>query len=290
MTTVVSHRLIVLNSAPPGFANTYKEPKLEVVQFPHKRVRYLTLLSAAALCWFVWCGAALAAQTVKLTVGFTPNRPNASTTIHFGYAVVAPHGAVPTPVTDVALELPVGMGLGLMTLGEDVCRPLILEAQGFGACPPNALMGRGHAVIALPVGKDTLHVAASVKIFMGVPRHNHTVILFNLASTTPVWAEGFFPSELIPVNRGLSASLETLIPIIPTWPGGLDATLVEMNSTLGPEHLTYYRYVHGKRVGYHPVGMAVPAVCPHGGYRFVVHVSFEDGTRSSATSRVPCRS
>jgi len=67
------------------------------------------------------CGQADAAQSVKLHVRFSPNRPNASTTIHFGFHVVATDGRVPSPVTAVALALPTGMGLGLMTLGERLC-------------------------------------------------------------------------------------------------------------------------------------------------------------------------
>lgn len=250
--------------------------------------RNLALAGAAVFCCLALSDLAHANQSVKLDVKFTPNHPNASTTIHFSFAVGAPHNAVPVPVTGLALELPVGMGLGLMTLGEAVCKQHVLEVRGPNGCSPNAVMGVGNAVIELPVESQMVHTEAALKVFMGTPMHDHTVMLFDAVSVTPVSGEVLFPGELVPVHGGLGASLETLIPNIPTWPGGADATVTKMESTLGPEHLTYYRHVHGKRVGYRPIGMTVPAVCPHKGYRFSIRVGFADGTSASATSRVPC--
>lgn len=232
---------------------------------------------------------ALATVGVKLKVGFTPNRPNASTTIHFGFTITTPRAVVPPPVTAIALQLPVGMGLGLTTLGEEVCTMRTLEARGPAGCSQNALMGRGHALIELPVGTQVVRSTATVEIFMGPPIRHHTVMLFDVLSVTPVSAEIPFPGELVPDMGGLGASLDTLVPVIASWPEGADASVVRMQSTLGPEHLTYYRRVHGHRVAYRPIGMAVPASCPGLGYRFVVKLVFADETSAQAASNVPCR-
>jgi hypothetical protein len=234
------------------------------------------------------CGQAAAAKIVKLKVSFSPDRPNASTTIHFGFRVASATGVVPSPVTSIALELPPGMGLGLTSLGEAICPSAVLETKGPLGCSPNAVMGLGSAQIELPVGSEIVRSAATLKIFMGTPVDHHTVMVFDAISVRPVSAEILFPGQLVQ-NPGEHASLDTLIPTIPTWPEGADASVVTMQSTLGPEHLTYYHRVHGKRVSYHPVGMAVPAVCPQGGYPFVVHVAFQDGATAAAASHVPCR-
>jgi hypothetical protein len=234
------------------------------------------------------CGQADAAQTVKLHVRFSPNRPNASTTIHFGFHVAAADGGVPSPVTGVALALPTGMGLGLMTLGEAICTSRVLETDGPSGCPPNAVMGVGQALIELPVGNEKVRNTAALKIFMGTPIDRHTVMLFDAVSVRPVSTEILFPGQLVQNPSGSGASLDTLIPAIPSWPEGAYASVVTMQSTLGPEHLTYFHRVHGVRTPYRPVGMAVPGVCPRRGYRFVVHVGFLDGSSATAVSHVPC--
>jgi hypothetical protein len=235
------------------------------------------------------CGQAEARPSIKLKVAFSPNRPNVSTTIKFGFRVVAADGGIPPPVTTVALELPPGMGLGFMSLGESICPSRVLEAEGPRGCSPNAVMGLGHALIDLPVGGEIVHSAAGLKIFMGTPVDRHTVMLFDAISVWPVSAEILFPGQLIQDSDGSGASLDTLIPVIPTWPGGADASVVTVQSTLGPEHLTYFHRVHGVSVPYHPVGMAVPSVCPRGGYRFVLHVGFLNGSSAVAVGHVPCR-
>ncbi len=116
----------------------------------------------------------------------------------------------------------------------------------------------------------------------------HTVMLFDAVSVRPVSTEILFPGQLVQNSSGAGASLDTLIPAIPSWPEGAYASVVTMQSTLGPEHLTYFHRVHGVRTPYRPVGMAVPGVCPRRGYRFVVHVGFLDGSSATAASHVPC--
>jgi hypothetical protein len=247
----------------------------------------IRLVAAILLVGCLWaCGQAEAAKIVKLKVSFSPDRPNASTTIHFGFHVASPADVVPSPVTAIALELPPGMGLGLTTLGEAICPTGVLETKGPRGCSPNAVMGLGTAQIELPVGSEIVRSSATLKIFMGTPVERHTVMIFDAVSVRPVSAELLFPGRL--VQGDPYASLDTLIPAIPTWPEGADASVVTMQSTLGPEHLTYFHRVRGKQTSYRPVGMAVPGVCPRGGYRFVIHVGFQNGTTAAAISHVPC--
>lgn len=50
--------------------------------------------------------------------------------------------------------------------------------------------------------------------------------------------------------------------------GGPDVSIVSVQTTIGPRHLTYYRRLHGRRVAFHPRGVSVPERCPRGGLPF----------------------
>lgn len=57
---------------------------------------------------------------------------------------------------------------------------------------------------------------------------------------------------------------------------------------MAPSGLLYSKRVNGKTVRYHPKGMAVPAVCPAGGFPFAADLHFADGTSVMATTMLAC--
>lgn len=63
--------------------------------------------------------------------------------------------------------------------------------------------------------------------------------------------------------------------------------MTSMQSTIDPRHLTYYKRVHGRRVAFHPEGIALPTHCPRGGFRFKGTFTFLDG--AVKTTRVAAR-
>jgi hypothetical protein len=67
-------------------------------------------------------------------------------------------------------------------------------------------------------------------------------------------------------------------------------SIVSVQSTIGPNHLTYYKHVHGRRVPFHPVGIAVPERCPSGGFPFTASFVFQDGSTAEAATVIPCPS
>jgi hypothetical protein len=71
-------------------------------------------------------------------------------------------------------------------------------------------------------------------------------------------------------------------------PGGPDVSIVSVQSTIGPSHLTYYKHVHGRLVAFHPRGVSVPERCPHGGFPFAAEFRFQDGSETTAATTVPC--
>jgi hypothetical protein len=250
--------------------------------------RIALLIAALGLCMSAPLGAR-AAQTVKLETSFNPNRLGARTTIEFGFQV---HSTIPrrapSPVTDVDLHLPAGLGLATSTLGLANCDPQALIVGGVTGCPANARIGFGSAIVAVPAEGEPVEEEGSLTALVGPPNSEHLEVLFYAEGHSPVFAQLVFPGHILEDNLPFSGRLDTVIPLIPTWPGGPDVAVTRMTSTIGPRGLTYYRHVRGKFVPFHPRGIAVPKRCPRRGFPFRVDIAFMDGTHQAATSAVPC--
>jgi len=246
-----------------------------------------TLAVISVICGCV-PACAQASQTVKLNVGFSPNEVGTSTTIIFGFQIGTTSGKVPSPVTDVNLRLPVGVGLG--NLGLATCNPTALEWRGPSGCSPNALMGLGTALVEVQIGPEVIHEPVRILTFLGPPQNGHTALLFYAEGWSPVAATLVFSGVLRPDSGQFGASLNAAIPLTSSVPGAPDAAVVHVQASLGPKYLTYYRHVHGRMVGYRPEGMTIPTTCPRGGFPFAARFTFQDGTTALATSAVPCPS
>jgi hypothetical protein len=245
----------------------------------------LTLLLCACLT-----SPGQAAQTVALHTSFTPNRLGASTTIGFGFTIGATDGGLPSPLTHVALRLPAGMNYVTTTLGLAICKPQNLIAKGLSGCSPNSRLGYGSAFVEVPFGTGSGREIPNIQALMGPPHNGNIVVLFYADGRAPVYAQLVFQGELLPGGGGFGGNLDTTIPLIPSVPNGPPVSIIKVESTIGPNHLTYYKRVHGRLVGYHPRGVSIPETCPHGGFRFVADFSFQDGTTATASSAVPCPS
>ena len=251
-------------------------------------MRRLLAVSAIMLCCFP--PAADAAQSVKLAVSFTPDRLGASTTIGFGFTITASKGDVPPPLTDVNLHLPSGMDLSSSTMGEVACHRKALLDFGVAGCSPNSRMGYGVARVVVRVESQLIYEPATVGVFIGVPENSRTTLLFYSEGVSPVYAQLIFSCQLLPDFGQFGGRLNTVVPLIPTWPGGPDASVVGFRSTIGPAHLLYRRRTHGQVITYHPKGIGVPLHCPKGGFPFAADFGFLDGTHTTARKTIPCPS
>jgi hypothetical protein len=250
--------------------------------------RIALLIAVAAPCLSVPLGAR-AAQTVELQTSFNPNRLGARTTIEFGFEVHSTvPGRAPSPVTDVDLHLPVGLGLATSTLGLANCEPGALLAGGVTGCPANARIGFGHATVAVPAEGEPIVEQGSLAAVVGPPNREHLEVLFYAEGHAPVFAQLVFPGLLLEDGGPFGDRLDTAIPLIPTWPGGPAVAVTSMTSTIGPRGLTYYRHRRGRIVPYQPRGIFVPRRCPRNGFPFRVDLVFMDGTHQTAISSVPC--
>lgn len=220
--------------------------------------------------------------------GFSPDRLGASTTISFGFHLETSDGLAPPPMTSLALRMPAGINYATTTLGLAICQPSSLLARGLAGCSPNARLGYGSAYVEVPFGVGAGHEIPEIQALMGPPRNGNLVVLFYANGQSPVSAQLVFTGEVVSDGGPFGSRLETEVPPISSVPGGPDVSIVSVQSTIGPSHLTYYRHVHGRRVAFHPEGVSVPERCPRGGFPFSAEFSFQDGSRAAASTTVPC--
>ncbi len=248
---------------------------------------------AATAALLICGGAAPVAGAVTeqatLQASFTPDRLGASTTIEFGFHLSTTEGLAPPPLESINLHMPAGMNYTSTTLGLAICQPKALEEHGLSGCPANSRLGSGSANVEVPFGTGSGHELPEIQALMGPPSKNsNIVVLFYANGQTPVFAQLVFRGELLPATGIFGSQLTTLVPPIPSVPNGPDVSILSVESTIGPSHLTYVKRVHGRVVHFHPIGIAVPEKCPHGGFPFSAEFGFQDGSQTSTTATVPC--
>lgn len=257
-------------------------------------MRTATALTAATA--LLTCGALSATATAapvseqaSLHASFTPDRLGASTTISFGFGLATSEGLAPPPLTSVVLHMPAGMNYTLTTLGLSICQPAALQAQGLKGCSPNSRLGSGSALVEVPFGTGSGHEIPEIQAVSGPPTSNGDMtVLFYANGQTPVFAQLVFEGEVLPDGGAFGSQLATTVPLIPSVPNGPDVSIVNVDATIGPSGLTYYKHVHGRLRPFHPLGIGVPERCPRGGFPFSAAFAFEDGSTASATATVPC--
>ena len=245
----------------------------------------LTLVLAVFACL---PACAQAAETVALHTSFSPDRLGASTTIGFGFTIASTTGGLPSPLTHVSLRMPKGMNYVTTTLGLAICKPERLVEKGLSGCSPNSRLGFGSAFVEVPFGQGSGREIPNIEALMGPPHEGNIVVLFYANGLAPVYAQIVFQGELLPGEGAFGGNLDTAIPQIPSVTNGPPVSIINVQSTIGPSHLTYYKYVHGRKVGYQPKGVSLPLKCPHGGFPFAAEFTFLDGSQVPATSTVPC--
>lgn len=250
------------------------------------------VVAAAATVALLACCAlpatAGAAETATLHTSFSPDKLGASTTIGFGFQIASSAGGLPSPLTSLSLHLPKGIDYVTTTLGLAICQPANLLAQGLAGCSPNSRLGFGSAFVEVPFGQGSGREIPNIQALMGPPHNGNLVVLFYANGQEPVYAQIVFQGELVSGSETFGGSLNAAIPLIPSVPNGPPVSIVSVQSTIGPSHLTYYTHSHGRTIAFHPQGVSVPLHCPTGGFPFSATFGFSDGTSTVANSVVPC--
>jgi hypothetical protein len=228
-----------------------------------------------------------ASQSVKLSATLTPEQLGHGTTVGFGFEIISGN-RTPSPLVGVELLYPRNLGFALSGLGLATCEPATLASFGPKGCPANSRMGFGSAIGQIAAEGTIVPEVAEVAIVRGPTREGHLALLFYVDGSDPVRAQIVFPGLLIPAGPPFGGAVSLNVPLIPSWPEGPNVALVRLRSTLGPEHLTYYRSVAGRTVPYTPQGILLPRLCPHGGFAFAARLTFADGSSARAATSVPC--
>ncbi|MGH3429091.1 MAG: hypothetical protein ACRDQZ_16250 [Mycobacteriales bacterium] len=250
--------------------------------------RSATARGSQALRTEVTSTASVAPPAVKLTAAFTPERLGAGTTVHVGFQIDTSARQAPSAVTAVELLYPRELGISSSDLGLETCSPETLEMSGPAGCPTNSVMGSGHAVVEVPFSTNNVLETARVTLISGPVQNGHIAVLFWAHGHLPVLATVVFPSTLLPAEAPFGGALDTQVPLVPSVPNGPDVALTQVQTTLGPEGITYTERVGSKTIRFHPKGILLPSSCPPGGFPFAVHLSFQDGASASAKTAVPC--
>jgi hypothetical protein len=226
--------------------------------------------------------------TVSLTAGFSPERLGAGTTVHLGFQIAEPAGEIPPALTELGVLYPAELGIATSSLGLDNCTLARLQEDGLAGCPANSLMGYGSAQVEVPFALGPVLEPVSITLLSGPVQEGHLGLLFYADGESPVIADLIFPGVVLPAQEPFGGILDTQLPLVRSVPEGPDAVVVRMETTIGPNHLTYYRRVRHRMVGFHPRGILLPSRCPSGGFLFVAHLTFQNGAQVEASTAVPC--
>ena len=229
-----------------------------------------------------------ATQVSRLEVALLPERLGQGTTIKFGFRIAKIGGGVPSPVTRIELRYPKHVGIITSGLGIASCTHKLLEALGAEGCPSRSLMGYGTATAEVQIGSEAVQELATTAIFMAPLAEGNINLQFLVSGYTPLAAQLIFPGLLLPAARPYGGNLAITVPLLESFPGGPDVSLVKLRSTIGPLGVTYYERIHGKFVPYQPSGITLPSRCPKRGFPFAVTFTFADGTRTTSHASVSC--
>jgi hypothetical protein len=232
--------------------------------------------------------AAWAGQTVKISAAFTPDKLGSPTNASGeGQFVSTIPGEIPSPITGFTIKGPAGLKIDLH--GTTTCtEAILLGPAGPEGCPVNSVAGSGGGLGALKLGAQIIEQPFTLNFFLGDNSPNHTVILLYVDATSPVSIQLVFTAvvEKEPPPYGLGFHFN--IPLIPTLPGASDASVLNAHVTIGASNAYFYEKVHGKRKRVHVKGLVLPKTCPKGGFPVQSDFTFEDGSQSENSIKVPC--
>lgn len=215
--------------------------------------------------------------SATIAPSLSPDRPGARGALTLSVHYSGGEHGVPSPVRRSAMSLPAGLTFDVPSLRS--CSAALLRARGPSACPPQSLIGRGHAFGEALTGSEVVGEEAVVWAFIGPPSGNNPTIELVGEGTAPVPVQVIVTGTVQPARPPYGEQLVIPIPPIPSLPGGSDASLVELTLTLGTSSA-------------HPSSAAntivLPPRCPSGGYPFAAAFTYADGATGSSAAKVPC--
>jgi hypothetical protein len=232
--------------------------------------------------------AATAAPRVSVHASLRPKIPGRATTIRIAISVVPDGTLVPPPLTSAQVRYPAGLDVQLSGLGIEACSVATLEALGPEGCPPDSVMGYGHAIAEVPIKGEAVRETARIAIVRAKEQDGHLALMVVAYDEPAISEQIVLPGVLLPADGPYGGLLSLQVPLVSTFPEGPDVSVTEIKLVLGPRGLRYRERVHGRVVHYEPGGIKLPGRCGHGGYRFAVELGFLGGEEASGRTGVPC--
>ena len=242
--------------------------------------RRIALLAALAACAGLPI-TAHGAQTATITTAFRPLKLGSPTTVSLGFDVKAGATMVPSPLIGVEFHYPSNLGIATSGLGVASCNLAEVQAHGPAICPPNSVMGKGSALVRIPVGGEIESEVAGITLIAGPSPDGNVRLIVTAVGHSPVIARIVMPSIL---RRAICSSRYLWWRAFREAP---DVSVVQVRATLGG-NLIYRERSRGKTIAYRPKGIILPRRCPRGGFRFSASFRFQDGTGANAKSVVAC--
>ncbi|MET0601780.1 MAG: hypothetical protein ABW167_07310 [Baekduia sp.] len=203
----------------------------------------------------------------------------------------------PSPMTELTVLAPRGIDFGTSGLGLATCQPaardlLTVLARGHDlrSCPANAVLGRGNATAAIHYSpQQTVAADGTVTLYNGPPVGDAPGVVAYVLTAHPIRSQLVYTGELFQATAPFGLGIRLGLPAIPDSPFGAPISLGHLKFDLGGEDVVYFELnKQGRRVRYHPGGLAIPANCPRGGFRFRATVRFADGSARSGGTATPC--
>lgn len=201
------------------------------------------------------------------------------------------------PLSEVRFEYPASLGVVSSGLGIATCsRPaqdfaqVLVTGPRLGGCPPNSVMGYGSAlaIVRLLGNGQRIREYAGVTLLAGPLARGRLGLVIYVDGTRPFGAELAFAGEVSDAPPPYGGALAVRMPQVPGIQDIATVSLVDLRIAIGSHAIRYYERRGRRTVAYRPDGIALPARCPRGGFRFGAQVIFADGTRRAARSTTPC--
>jgi hypothetical protein len=220
--------------------------------------------------------AAPEATSATFTPTLSPSRPGAKGALTLAVTYTGGTMGVPAPVHHTVVSLPRGLTLEIPSLRS--CSVARLQAHGPDSCPPQSLVGRGHALAEALAGSEVISEEVALWAFIGPPRGNTPTLELVGEGSTPVPAQLVVTGTILPARPPYGEQLVIPFPPIPSLPSITETALANLTLTIGAS-------------GPHPARGANTVVvprCPTGGWPFAAAFTYADGSSDSTVARQPC--
>ena len=198
------------------------------------------------------------------------------TSFTFAFTLQGAEAAPPPPLSRMVVHLPAGIGLDVRGLAR--CPPSRLRAGGPASCPRGSLIGRGHSVLEVHAGSQTIPEEAIVEAVLAPDRRGRVRLEIVGRGETPLAQQTISTAVLSSDRAPYGSKLSVSIPPIPTVALEPDASILSWSLTIGRP---------GAARGHAPA-VSVPRRCPAGGFPFAADFAFADHTSARALARIPC--